>query len=241
MCKQKKIFKVLFLILVFSSLLVSVCLATPKPPTSQKVTKAPDKIHNSETKPPTSQEATKVPDKSQNSEAKPPISQEATKAPDKIQNSEAKLSIFQEIAEAYDNIIKSEPLLVIIDKSEYKLHLFKEGKEIKSYDVAIGKNPGQKQRVGDMTTPTGEFKVDEIIGSSYWTHDFHDGNGEIEGAYGPWFISLETGWDGIGIHGTHNPSSIRTMASEGCIRMNNDEVAELKELISTGTKVVVAS
>ena len=128
---------------------------------------------------------------------------------------------------------------MVVDKFEYKLYLFKEGNEIKNYDIAIGKNPGQKQRVGDMTTPVGEFKVDEIINSSYWTHDFKDGNGEIKGAYGPWFISLETGWDGIGIHGTHNPSSIRTMASEGCIRMNNHEVAELKELISIGTKVVV--
>lgn len=238
--QTKKIFKVLFHIIVFSSLLVSVCLAAPKPSTSQEAIKVPDKIQNSEAKPSTSQKTTKVPDKIQNSEAKPSISQEATKVPDKIQNSEVRPSISQEIAEAYDKIIKSEPLLIIVNKSEYKLHLFKEGKEIKSYDVAIGKNPGQKQRVGDMTTPAGEFKVDEIINSSYWTHDFNDGNGEIEGAYGPWFISLETGWDGIGIHGTQNPSSIRTMASEGCIRMYNDQVAELKELISTGTKVVVA-
>jgi len=201
----------------------------------------PNKIQNSETKPSISQEATKAPDKIQNIETKPPTSQEATKVPDKIQNSEAKPSIVQELAEAYDQIIQSEPLLIIIDKSEYKLYLFKEGKEIKTYNVAIGKNPGQKQKVGDMTTPTGEFTVDDIIDSSYWTHDFNDGNGEIKEAYGPWFISLETGWNGIGIHGTHNPSSIRTMASEGCIRMNNDEVAELKELISAGTKVVVVS
>lgn len=218
MCRQNKICKVVSFILVFSALLASVCLAAPKLPTSQ--------------------EAIKVPDKIENSKAKSSISQETTKISDKIKSSEAKPSI-SKIAEAYSEIIKSEPLLVIVEKSKYKLYLFKEGKEIKSYDVAIGKNPGQKQRVGDMTTPTGEFKVDEFIDSSYWTHDFNDGNGEIEGAYGPRFISLETGWNGIGIHGTHDPSSIRTMASEGCIRMNNDKVAELEELISIGTKVVV--
>jgi len=241
MCTHKKFCKILFFIILFSSLLVSVCLAAPRSSISQKVTKVPNKIQNSETKPSISQEAIKVPEKIQTSEAKPPTSQEATKVPDKIQNSEAKSSIVPELAGAYDKIIQSEPLLIIIDKSEYKLYLFKEGKEIKTYNVAIGKNPGQKQKVGDMTTPTGEFTVDDIIDSSYWTHDFNDGNGEIKEAYGPWFISLETGWNGIGIHGTHNPSSIRTMASEGCIRMNNDEVAELKELISAGTKVVVVS
>ena len=219
MYKKKIIFKFFALILVFSSLLVSVCLATPKQPPSQETSKLFDEIKNSETEPPTFQNKIKV--------------------PDQILNSNAEPSISRKIAEAYGEIIKSQPLLVIVKKSEYKLYLFKEGKEIKSYDVAIGKNPGQKQRVGDKTTPTGDFRVDEIIDSQYWTHDFNDGNGEREGAYGPWFISLETGWNGIGIHGTHDPSSIRTMISEGCIRMNNDNVAELKELIPIGSKVVV--
>ncbi|MDD6850571.1 MAG: L,D-transpeptidase [Veillonellaceae bacterium] len=44
-------------------------------------------------------------------------------------------------------------------------------------------------------------------------------------------MSLNTGWDGIGIHGTHDPNSIGTNASEGCIRMYNQDVAELKEII----------
>lgn len=199
--------KVLFLIIVFSSFLISVCFASvknlPVPPNSSVVP----------------QQSTKVPAKTENSEVKPPV------APKMI--------------DPYENIIKSEASLIIVNKSEYKLHLFKDGKEIKNYDVAIGKNPGQKERVGDMTTPVGEFTVDEVLDASDWTHDFHDGNGQIEGAYGPWFISLETGWNGIGIHGTHNPSSIKTMASEGCIRMNNKEVAELKELISVGMKVII--
>lgn len=167
------------------------------------------------------------------------ISQDIPKVPDKIENSEAERFVSQKIVETYKEVILNEPLLVIVDKFEYKLYLFKDGKKIKSYNVAVGKNSGQKQRAGDMTTPTGYFTVDEVIACSDWTHDFNDGNGEIVGAYGPWFISLETGWDGIGIHGTHNPSSIGTMASEGCLRMNNEEVIELKGLISVGTKVIV--
>ena len=219
MCEQTRSFTVVLLMLVFSSWLGSVCLAAPKQPIAQQAAKGPDKSQSGETKSPTAPEPAKAPDKITGGEAAPSTSQ---------------------LAKTYAEIIKSEPLLIIIDKSKYKLHLFRDGKEIKNYDVAIGKNPGQKQCVGDRTTPTGEFKVDQIISSSYWTHDFDDGNGEIEGAYGPWFISLATGWDGIGIHGTHDPGSIGTMASEGCIRMNNDKVGELKELVSIGTKVVVA-
>lgn len=134
---------------------------------------------------------------------------------------------------------KSAQYTILIDKSDFSLTLKKDDQVEKIYSVAIGKNAGQKQQPGDLRTPSGEFKVDEIIDSSSWTHDFKDGKGEIAGAYGPWFISLETGWDGIGIHGTHDPASIRTMVSEGCIRMNNADVEEVKAKIQPGTKVII--
>ena len=134
---------------------------------------------------------------------------------------------------------KSSQYTILIDKSDFSLTLKKDDQVEKIYSVAIGKNSGQKQQSGDLRTPTGNFTVDEIIDSSSWKHDFKDGKGEIEGAYGPWFISLETGWDGIGIHGTHDPASIRTMVSEGCIRMNNADVEELKTKIQPGTKVII--
>ncbi len=121
-----------------------------------------------------------------------------------------------------------------IVKSQFKLYLKEGTKTLKSYDIAIGLNDGQKQKAGDMTTPTGEFFVEAVCDSTAWTHDFQDGKGEIAGAYGPWFISLETPWDGIGIHGTHNPHSIGTKASEGCIRMHNSDVAELKSFVQSG-------
>lgn len=218
MGNHKKTIKVLALLFLFTLFLL---------PTSEAAIKSAKK-----------RKTNKTPEATQSSEIKPPTPQPETKVPDKIPNSDTKQSPSR-VAKTYAEIIKKEPLLIVVEKAQYKLYLFKEGKEIKSYDVAIGKNPGQKERVGDMTTPTGEFKVDEIVASTNWTHDFHDGRGEIEGAYGPWFVSLETGWIGIGIHGTHDPSSLGTMASEGCIRMNNDQVAELKELVFVGAKVIV--
>ena len=127
----------------------------------------------------------------------------------------------------------------MIDKSDYKLYVLKDNEVVKQWGVAVGAKPGQKQRAGDMTTPTGKFEVDEILDASYWTHDFGDGKGEIKGAYGPKFISLVTGWDGIGIHGTHAPESIGTMASEGCVRMRNDELLELLPYVQVGSKVTI--
>ncbi len=117
-----------------------------------------------------------------------------------------------------------------ISKSKYELNLY-EGKElIKTYRIAVGKNPGDKLRVGDHRTPVGRFKIVSIEPSSTWKHDFGDGKGKIAGAYGPWFLRLDAkGWKGIGIHGTHDPDSRGTMATEGCIRLSNEDISELRQ------------
>ena len=130
---------------------------------------------------------------------------------------------------------------IFIKKSEFMVYLLDNDEKVNAFKCALGKNPGQKEKRGDMKTPTGIFKVDEIIDSSSWTHDFGDGKGEIAGAYGPWFISLDTlelskgNWDGIGIHGTHDLSSLGTMASEGCIRISNSDLEKLKQHVKVGT------
>ncbi len=135
---------------------------------------------------------------------------------------------------------------ILIRKGEFKLYAVNAaGETVATYGCALGKGEGQKQKEGDMKTPDGTFVVDEILDASYWTHDFKDGKGEIKGAYGPWFISLDTtnlskgAWGGIGIHGTHDPASIGTRASEGCIRLNNADVEQLKKFAKVGMKVVI--
>ena len=130
--------------------------------------------------------------------------------------------------------------VVVIDKSAFTLEVFSNGQPVKKYPIAVGKNLGDKQRVGDMRTPEGEFPIVQIQNASGWTHDFGDGLGNISGAYGPYFIRLGTpGWSGIGIHGTHAPTSIGTNVTEGCIRLNNDDVLELRRLVNIGDRVVI--
>ncbi len=119
---------------------------------------------------------------------------------------------------------------VDVNKSAYTLTLYRDGEIVKVYPIAIGKNPGDKQRVGDHRTPTGNFRVVSIENASTWSHDFRDGKGKIKGAYGPWFLRLDAkGWKGIGIHGTHDPDSRGTMATEGCIRLSNEDIADLRQ------------
>ena len=117
-----------------------------------------------------------------------------------------------------------------VNKSEYTLSLYRGEELVKTYPVAVGRNPGDKQRVGDNRTPTGNFKIVSIENASKWSHDFRDGKGKIAGAYGPWFLRLDAkGWKGIGIHGTHDPDSRGTNATEGCIRLSNEDIAELRQ------------
>ena len=146
------------------------------------------------------------------------------------------------LAEQY----KMDADFILIKKSEFKLYAVDaKGRIVAEYGCALGLNPGQKEKSGDMKTPDGVFPIDEILDASYWTHDFNDGKGEIPGAYGPWFISLDTTelsgerWSGIGIHGTHAPESIGTRASEGCVRLNNADIVKLKQFARVGMKVVI--
>lgn len=114
-----------------------------------------------------------------------------------------------------------------------------QGKVIKAYPMACGRNRGQKQRQGDNRTPEGHFLLQNIQDASKWGHDFGDGKGYIKDAYGPWFLRLQTGFRGIGIHGTHLPSSIGSRASEGCIRLENKNIADLRNRVMIGMPVII--
>ena len=49
---------------------------------------------------------------------------------------------------------------------------------------------------------------------------------------------LELG-DGYGIHGTDDPSSIGRAASHGCVRLRNEDIAKLYDMVPVGTAVFI--
>ena len=141
-----------------------------------------------------------------------------------------------------------ESYRIVIVKSTFTLFLYKGDSLQNSYKVAIGKNEGDKERVGDLKTPEGEFVISQIQNSSTWTHDFKDGKGKTKDAYGPWFFRLNTeatrtlsgkAWKGIAIHGTHDENSIGTRTSEGCVRLRNKDLEELRNIVYVGMPVVI--
>ena len=54
-------------------------------------------------------------------------------------------------------------------------------------------------------------------------------------------VPLAASFDGFGAHGTPEPESIGTMASAGCIRMLDADIAEYFQFVPRGSKVVVRS
>ena len=136
--------------------------------------------------------------------------------------------------------ITSHTYSLIITKSSYRITLLDNGEPIKEYNCAVGRNPGQKTKTGDARTPVGTFKVESINPSSDWVSD-EDG----KGAYGPWFITLDTRelskgeWNGIGISGTNKPEGLGRASSAGSIRVRNSDIEEIKKFVKVGTVVTI--
>ena len=134
----------------------------------------------------------------------------------------------------------SEADHIIISKETMRLKLYdKDDLLICSFPVAIGKHLGNKQELGDMKTPEGEFSIVQIQRSSHWMYNTAKEN--IKGYYGNWFIRLNTEYSGIGIHGTHEPELIGQRSTEGSIRLDNYHLDSLRAMIDVGMLVRIES
>ena len=130
---------------------------------------------------------------------------------------------------------------IVVDKEQLTLTLFAaDSSVIKSYPVACAVNYGNKTRRGDHKTPEGRFKINQILNARGLSHDFGDGKGLVKNAYGPWFLRLDVpGYIDIGIHGTHLPETVGSRCTEGCIRMRNEDITDLKGRVHLGTEVII--
>ena len=106
---------------------------------------------------------------------------------------------------------------ILVDVEESKMYLFENNVCIKEYIISGGKE--------STPSPIGTWK---IVSKGKWG----------EGFGGSW-IGLNVPWGNFGIHGTTQKGSIGWASSHGCIRMKNNEVAELYKMISYGTEVTI--
>lgn len=129
---------------------------------------------------------------------------------------------------------------LLVDKSLFKMWVLYEGCPFKSYTITTGaphkETPVTKFVMGGKNPkpawwPPSDVKVQGKTPVPY---------GDPQNPLGEWWISLEHDLHhGIGIHGTNDPGSIGSKASNGCIRMLNEEVVEVAALAYKGMVVSI--
>jgi lipoprotein-anchoring transpeptidase ErfK/SrfK len=120
---------------------------------------------------------------------------------------------------------------ILVDKSQKILMLKADDEIFKTYRVAVGK--------ASTPTPIGTFKIVNKLVDPPW---YPKGGGMIP-AGDPKNV-LGSRWLGIskesyGIHGTVDPSSIGKDATDGCVRLKNEDVEELYSIVPDGTEVTI--
>lgn len=131
---------------------------------------------------------------------------------------------------------------IVVDKSRMKVIKFNRyGEEVESFGMACAKNYGTKHKRRDSRTPEGFFSVKKVHNSTDWHFIDDDGvKSEKTGEFGPRFIRLNIPVTSqIGIHGTCAPWSIGGRRSHGCIRIKNENIMKLVEMVDSGMPVII--
>jgi len=120
---------------------------------------------------------------------------------------------------------------LVISIPDRKIALLEDGRIVKVYGIAVGKR--------STPSPSGNFHIASRVVKPTW---FQPGKVVGPGPANPlgtrW---MGLGYKGYGIHGTNRPTSIGKAASHGCIRMRNQDVEELFELVQVGDEVELAT
>ncbi len=128
---------------------------------------------------------------------------------------------------------------IVVHVDTNRLDLYEGFEVTHSWDVATAK-PG-------WTTPVGEWSMYQKAENPTWHNPALDSWGADLPAVVPGGPGNPMGTRAlyitapglIRIHGTTSPDSIGRYASHGCIRMHNEQVEELYDLVPVGTKVII--
>lgn len=117
-----------------------------------------------------------------------------------------------------DYPIPTEGYTIEVDLDRQVLTLKRFTETLNAYRVAVG--------APSTPTPVGDWKIIQK------TRD-------PGGPFGTRWMRINVPWGGYGIHGTNDPESIGNAVSRGCIRMFNEQVNELYDIVPLGTPVKI--
>lgn len=115
-------------------------------------------------------------------------------------------------------LLFTEPFKIVVDKKNHRLAVVSGRVIWRSYEVGLG---------GDKT-PEETFQITEKVKNP---------NGKSNGEFGSRGMALSD--TRYAIHGTDEPASIGKDQSHGCIRMRQQDIEELFDMVPLGTKVII--
>ena len=131
------------------------------------------------------------------------------------------------------------PVLLVADRSNFKLRLYKKLRLTKTYTVAVG-------ALG-FVTPASMYHIQNKAVDPAWHVPQSDWAGDLAGTVVPGGVPdnpLKARWlgiyDGAGIHGTDQTYSLGSAASHGCIRMAVPDVIEVYDQVPVGAPIYIA-
>jgi len=129
----------------------------------------------------------------------------------------------------------------MVERGKFRLSLYLGKVLVRTYPVGLGK-PGRQTPTGLWLVNEGKKQVnpawpDRETGRYYYPDDPENPLGErwigLKGLEGS-----AKGREGFGIHGTIEPEEIGKAASRGCIRLYNEDVEELYDMLQEGVSRV---
>jgi murein L,D-transpeptidase YafK len=134
---------------------------------------------------------------------------------------------------------------ILVEKSAKRLSIFRDGNQIKRYQIALGRNPvGAKQEEGDVKTPEGIYKIDSRNPRSSFHLALHISYPSDEDNQRAAARGVSAGFD-IMVHGIQNGRGwIGAFHrwknwTAGCIALTDEEIEELWRVTPDGTTIEI--
>jgi murein L,D-transpeptidase YafK len=134
---------------------------------------------------------------------------------------------------------------ILVEKEAHTLTLFRQGKVLKTYRVALGRGgPGPKLQAGDNRVPEGIYRIAGRNPHSAFHRALRVGYPTPEQIRQAQVRGVDPGGD-IMIHGIRNgfgwlgSLQRRVDWTKGCIAVTDDEIEEIWRLVPDGTPIEI--
>jgi lipoprotein-anchoring transpeptidase ErfK/SrfK len=155
------------------------------------------------------------------------------------------------LARVPTDVMERDGLQLVLDRKHHQLLVLRDGRMTRRFPAAVGTKGWE--------TPTGRFRVFEKVKEPVWTHpvsgDLVDSESEGNPLGSRWIgfyrdCNGRSGWDGeqyldingctvAGFHGTPYRWTVGRAVSHGCVRLYEENVQEVFDLVRVGTQVTV--